>query len=78
MYNGSRNCVATMKSGAGVGKAQTMSAWVQVQGSSSRVSDSGSFQYYAGPVSVYAPGKCVKWGGSLGSVSWGSGWEHCG
>ncbi|SQE00506.1 conserved hypothetical protein [Parafrankia sp. Ea1.12] len=78
LYNGSRNCVVTLKSGSGVGVAESMGAWVQVEGSSARQSDSGSFQYYAGPVYVYAPGKCVKWGGSYAGSSWGSGWEHCG
>lgn len=78
LYNGSRNCVVTMKYGTGVGTAESMSAWVQVEGASSRQSDSGSYKYYAGPVYVYAPQKCVKWGGSYGGASWGSGWEHCG
>ncbi|WP_238440015.1 hypothetical protein [Frankia sp. AgB1.8] len=78
MYNGGTNCVATMKSGAGVGTAQSVSASVQAQNGSAKVTDSGSYQYYAGPVKVAAKAICVKWGGSLGSVSWTSGWSHCG
>ncbi|MDT3443663.1 MULTISPECIES: serine/threonine protein kinase [unclassified Pseudofrankia] len=78
MYNGSNNCVVTLKAGAGVGTAQSMSAWVQAQNGSSKVTDSGSYQYYAGPTKVSAKAICVKWGGSLGSVSWGSDWSHCG
>ncbi|EFC81417.1 hypothetical protein FrEUN1fDRAFT_5469 [Parafrankia sp. EUN1f] len=78
LYDGSRNCVVTLKSGSGVGVAQAMGAWVQVEGSSTRQSDTGSFQYYAGPVYVTAPGKCVKWGGSHAGSTWTSGWEHCG
>ncbi|MDT3446391.1 serine/threonine protein kinase [Pseudofrankia sp. BMG5.37] len=78
MYNGSNNCVVTLKSGAGVGTAQSMSAWVQAQNGSSKVTDSGSYEYYAGPAKVSAKAICVKWGGSLGGVSWGSDWSHCG
>jgi hypothetical protein len=78
MYNGGTNCVVTLKSGAGVGVAQSMAAWVQAQNGSSKVTDSGSYQYYAGPTKVSAKAICVKWGGSLGSVSWSSDWSHCG
>ncbi|WP_007506864.1 hypothetical protein [Pseudofrankia saprophytica] len=78
MYDGSNNCVVTLKSGAGVGTAQSMSAWVQARNGSSQVVDAGSYQYYAGPVRAYAKAICVKWGGSLGNVSWSSDWSHCG
>ncbi len=44
--------------------------------------DSGNFKYYAGPVKVKAPGKCVRWGGgiSVGTFSAGfdTAFEHCG
>jgi hypothetical protein len=48
-----------------------------VQGKA-RVTDSGSFAYYAGPVRAAAAGKCVKWGGKAGSAVYDSTFEHCG
>lgn len=77
-YNSSNgnNCVSTMKS-ASVGTASATSAYLEVQGSS-RVTDSGNFAYYAGPVSAAAAGKCIKWGGAAGSSVYNSPLEHCG
>jgi serine/threonine-protein kinase len=69
------NCVVTMKESA-VGTATSASAWLEVQGRA-RSTDSGSFSYYAGPVRAKAAGVCVKWGGSTGGASYGSGFEHC-
>ncbi|MER7332046.1 MULTISPECIES: protein kinase [unclassified Micromonospora] len=69
------NCVVTMKESA-VGTATSASAWLEVQGRE-RSTDSGSFSYYAGPVRAKAAGICVKWGGSTGGASYGSGFEHC-
>jgi hypothetical protein len=53
--------------------------------------DQGNFRYYAGPVYVTAPGKCVQWGGGaslLVPANWTprgqfhsafrSRWSHCG
>jgi hypothetical protein len=42
------------------------------------VSDTGNFQYYAGPVSAAAPKTCVKWGGSINGIAFESGFSHCG
>ena len=39
--------------------------------------DSGSFEYYAGPVRAKAAGVCVKWGGTAGGISYDSAFEHC-
>ncbi|MGC5331090.1 hypothetical protein [Micromonospora sp. DT62] len=69
------NCVVTMKETA-VGTATAASAWLEVRGRA-RSTDSGSFSYYAGPVRAKAAGVCVKWGGSTGGASYGSGFEHC-
>ncbi|MDT0529367.1 protein kinase [Micromonospora sp. DSM 115977] len=69
------NCVVTMKETA-VGTATAASAWLEVRGRA-RSTDSGSFSYYAGPVRARAAGVCVKWGGSTGGASYGSGFEHC-
>ena len=70
------NCTVTMKStSVGIGTATT--AYLEVKGSS-RLTDSGSYKYYAGPKKAKAAGICVKWGGSAGGVSYGSPFEHCG
>jgi murein DD-endopeptidase MepM/ murein hydrolase activator NlpD len=70
------NCVATMKSTA-IGTPTPVSAFLEVQGQP-RTTDSGSYGYYAGPVRKPAPGACVRWGGSTGSASYTSPFEHCG
>ncbi|PYC70566.1 serine/threonine protein kinase [Micromonospora arborensis] len=69
------NCVVTLKD-TGVGTKTAASAYLEVQGRA-RSTDSGSFDYYAGPVRASAAGTCVKWGGATGGVSYGSGFEHC-
>ncbi|MGW0521654.1 M23 family metallopeptidase [Crossiella sp. NPDC003009] len=78
LYNNSNgnNCVVTLKS-VSVGTASAVSAFLEVQGEA-RTTDSGNFTHYAGPVRKAAPGKCVKWGGSVGSTAYTSGFEHCG
>ncbi|WP_336214097.1 M23 family metallopeptidase [Nonomuraea sp. LPB2021202275-12-8] len=78
LYNSSNgyNCVTTLKT-TNLGSATSMSAFLEPQGAA-RTTDSGSFAYYAGPVRRSAPGKCVKWGGSIGSSSYTSPFEHCG
>lgn len=78
MYNSSNgyNCVVTLKY-TSVGTASAVSATLQAEGGTA-TKDSGNFSYYAGPVKKSAPGTCVKWGGSVGSTTWTSGWSHCG
>lgn len=71
-----KNCVATIKHSS-VGKASATSAFLEVKGEK-RGTNSGDFKYYAGPVSASAKGTCVKWGGSVGSEKYASGFEHCG
>src|SRR5215211_3967400 len=70
------NCVVTLKE-TSIGTASPVAARLQVQGRSPVV-DSGSFAYYAGPVRATAPGMCVKWGGTAGTASYDSPFEHCG
>ncbi|MEU5721626.1 protein kinase [Micromonospora sp. NPDC047738] len=70
------NCVVTLKD-TDVGRATQVSAYLEVQGKA-RSTDSGAFSYYAGPVRAAAAKACVKWGGSTGGASYGSGFEHCG
>lgn len=76
-YNASngQNCVSTMKS-TSAGTATATSAYLEVQGAS-RITDSGSFSWFAGPVRASAAGKCVRWGGSAGGVTYNSPLEHC-
>ncbi|MBB6345687.1 murein DD-endopeptidase MepM/ murein hydrolase activator NlpD [Nonomuraea muscovyensis] len=70
------NCVATVKAKS-LGANTTTAAFLEVQGSA-RKTDSGSYGYYAGPVTAKAPGKCVKWGGKAGVSTYTSPFEHCG
>ncbi|GAA4614071.1 M23 family metallopeptidase [Saccharopolyspora hordei] len=78
LYNSSNknNCVVTLKS-TSLGKASPTAAFLEVQGGK-RTTDSGDFTYYAGPVRQEAGATCVKWGGSVGSQSYESPFEHCG
>ncbi|GAA1266603.1 peptidase M23 [Planotetraspora silvatica] len=78
LYNSGNgyNCVVTLKT-TNLGSASAMSAFLEPQGAS-RTTDSGSYGYYAGPVRRAASGQCVKWGGSNGSSSYTSPFEHCG
>jgi serine/threonine-protein kinase len=77
LYNSvtGKNCTATIKA-TDLGIASAASAYLEVQGGS-RSTDSGSFEYYAGPVRAKAAGVCVKWGGAVGGVSYDSPFEHC-
>jgi hypothetical protein len=70
------NCVVTMKT-KDIGKSTQVSASLESQGGGSD-SDSGNYEYYAGPVMVQAKGKCVKYtgGGAGGSTS--GPWANCG
>ncbi|MFF5205607.1 M23 family metallopeptidase [Streptosporangium sp. NPDC000396] len=78
LYNNSNgnNCVATIKK-TSLGTATATSAFLEVQGKA-RATDSGNFDYYAGPVRASAANKCVKWGGKAGSSTYTSPFEHCG
>lgn len=71
-----RNCTTTLKSEQ-VGVASPTSAYLEVQGAA-RVTASGSFQFFAGPVRAAAATRCVKWGGSVGDATFDSPFEHCG
>jgi hypothetical protein len=70
------NCVTTIKS-TSLGTATATAAYLEVEGSG-RITDSGNFAYYAGPVRASASNRCVRWGGSAGSSAYDSPFEHCG
>ncbi|GLZ77238.1 peptidase M23 [Actinorhabdospora filicis] len=76
LYNASSkyNCVVTLKHRS-LDTATATSSYLEPDGAS-RVTDSGNFGWYAGPVRAYAPG-CVKWGGSVSGVAYNSPSEHC-
>ncbi|MEV0386511.1 M23 family metallopeptidase [Nonomuraea sp. NPDC050643] len=78
LYNSGNgyNCVATLKT-TNLNSSSAASAFLEPKGEN-RTTDSGSYQYYAGPVKRDAAGQCVKWGGSIGSSTYTSGFEHCG
>ncbi|MER6511333.1 hypothetical protein ABT158_31260 [Nonomuraea sp. NPDC001636] len=78
LYNSGtkQNCVVTMKY-VGVGKESPVSATLDVQDGDS-ATDSGDYKYYAGPVKLAAPGRCVKFSGSVGAGSTAAGWANCG
>jgi hypothetical protein len=69
------NCVVTLAD-ADTG-AVSMNATLTVQGGST-ASDPGSYHWYAGPVTGYAPNACVKWGGTYKTSTWTSDYSHCG
>ncbi len=71
----STSCVVTMKS-ALVGTASAVSAFVEPKGGT-RVTDSGSFSYYAGPVRAKAASGCVSWGGSGRAVAVAVNYSNC-
>ncbi|GAB3966463.1 serine/threonine-protein kinase [Plantactinospora veratri] len=74
--NNGNNCTVALKTSS-VGVASQVSAYLEVQGASRRT-DSGAYEYYAGPVRAKAAGVCVRWGGSAGGASYNSSFEHCG
>ncbi|MEV6718665.1 M23 family metallopeptidase [Lentzea sp. NPDC051208] len=78
LYNASNgyNCVVAIKT-TKIGTASDVGAFLEVQGEA-RTTDRDEYGYYAGPVKKKAPGKCVKWGGMVGTSSYTSGFEHCG
>ncbi|MFE3445221.1 hypothetical protein ACFXNW_19495 [Nocardia sp. NPDC059180] len=84
LYNGRTNCVVTWKT-ANVGTKTVTKAMVAIWGQSSSYKvDMNAYAYYAGPVKVDAPGKCIAWGGSASRPdNTGHNWEapspsHCG
>lgn len=76
MWNGTAgaNCVVTVKH-RNRGTATTTSAYLEPEGAT-RVTNSGAFFNYAGPVRKAAP-NCVRWGGATGGVAYNSPLEHC-
>lgn len=76
MYNGSHNCVVTVKTGQ-LNQATRTTAGLQVEGRSWSY-DVGNYQSYAGPVIEQASGKCVRFFGFHGGQDFTSAWGNCG
>jgi hypothetical protein len=78
LYNAASgfNCVVTLKA-TSIGQKTPASAYLEVQGQK-RTTDAGQFAFYAGPVRLAAPGRCVRWGGSHGSARRDMPFGHCG
>ncbi|MCP3012757.1 spore-associated protein A [Nocardiopsis dassonvillei] len=68
-YNNSNgyNCVVTVRTNPG--GAAPMEAFIRVNGTSSWKRDSGDYTTYAGPVYLSAAGRCVDWGGTIGTIT---------
>jgi hypothetical protein len=66
LWNGAYNCVATIKT-VRIGSKSKTSAGLAVEGEYGPgyyyLDDVGSYRYYAGPFSKWAPGYCIQWGG---------------
>lgn len=62
-YNGSTDCVVTTKTQY-VGQPTQTEAVIFMGTSNSGVHDIGNYSYYAGPVRLYAPHQCIRWGGA--------------
>jgi hypothetical protein len=84
-WDGTNNCAIFTKSGGPLyGVTTSMSIKLMASTSPERSdTDSGSFSQYAGPVTVAAAGKCIRWEGSIvyngRTVAYDSiGWQHCG
>ncbi|WP_249358273.1 hypothetical protein [Nocardia cyriacigeorgica] len=84
LYNGRTNCVVTWKT-AYIGTKTGLRAGVGIWGANQPQIDQGFYAYYAGPVKVDAPGKCIGWGGlahrpgASQAVEWNApGPSHCG
>lgn len=75
------NCAVTMRSDQTVGKTEHgVRATLQAKGGKQQT-DGGAYLWYAGPVRVHAPGKCVRFAGTFTTgttAHWSSAYGHCG
>jgi hypothetical protein len=91
-----QNCVVTLKRYR-IGVAQKYNDWVMAEvytrplaNPANVQSNKGDFKFFAGPVYVTAPNKCVQWGGQADLIvpanwtprgeyhsAFRSGWTHC-
>lgn len=76
LYNGSYNCVVTVKTPPTEYGTLT-NACIKVTGTDWKC-DRGHFKEYAGAVWYYGKGKCVKYFGYHGGTNYESPWGNCG
>ncbi len=76
LYNGSSNCVVTIKTSS-VGTPTRTTAGLQVAGGQWAY-DTGMYTQYAGPVKQAAAGKCVRYFGFHAGSEFTSPFGHCG
>jgi hypothetical protein len=76
LYNGTYNCVVTLKT-TSIGKNTKITAGLQVTGGSWAY-ETGSYKYYAGPIKQRGKGKCVRYFGFHGGKNYTSAWGNCG
>jgi hypothetical protein len=71
-----KNCVVTVRDTPGA--AIYMDAFISLAGAPTWIDDPGYWTTYAGPVYVYAPGRCIDWGGDINHIWWADWNVHCG
>jgi hypothetical protein len=77
MYNGTNNCVATIKT-ANIGRKTETEAILEVQSNPPGFyTDDDNYAYYAA-ISRPAAGHCIKWGGMTTDIWESPVWDHCG
>lgn len=77
MWNGTDNCVATMKT-SNIGKKTHTEAILEVKSSPTGFySDEDAYAYYA-VIKEPAAGFCIKWGGMTTQIWESLNWNHCG
>ncbi|WP_175434946.1 hypothetical protein [Streptomyces hawaiiensis] len=74
-YSNGYNCAVATSRTPGV--KLRMKVWIEVLGGT-KVTDSGYYTQYAGPVKIYAAGSCVRFGGEIGTTGDNTDWGHCG
>ncbi|MFD6096666.1 spore-associated protein A [Nocardiopsis flavescens] len=77
-YNNSNgnNCVVTIRTVPGA--AAPMDAFIRITGTSGWEDDPGNYTTYAGPVYLSAAGRCVDWGGTIGTATLTEDETNCG
>ena len=76
MWNGSDNCVVTIKT-SNIGKKTETEAILEVESPRGFYFDDDSYAYYAA-TKAHAAGSCIKWGGMTTDIWESPVWDHCG
>ncbi|MFE3446883.1 spore-associated protein A [Nocardia sp. NPDC059180] len=75
-YNGSKNCVVTVRDKPG--DPIRMGAGLRLSSDHDKeVIDDDQYKEYAGPVTVEAKGQCIDWGGLIADDKWQTFKVHC-